>query len=66
MCPGWAVDSRSRFAPPGRREVAEEAGLQNLNLRWGQRNVETPPHSGGKVAPYYPAATQGPESDPAQ
>jgi 8-oxo-dGTP pyrophosphatase MutT (NUDIX family) len=36
-----------------RREVAEEAGLQDLNFRWGQGYVETPPYSGGKVARYY-------------
>ena len=36
-----------------RREVAEEAGLQSLDFRWGEDYVETPPYAGGKVARYY-------------
>ena len=37
----------------GRREVAEESGLQDLDFRWGEGYVETPPYAGGKVARYY-------------
>jgi bis(5'-nucleosidyl)-tetraphosphatase len=36
-----------------RREVAEETGLRNLDLRWGEAFVETPPYAGGKVARDY-------------
>ncbi len=36
-----------------RREVTEETGLQDLDFRWGEAFVETPPYSGGKVAHYY-------------
>jgi bis(5'-nucleosidyl)-tetraphosphatase len=36
-----------------RREVAEETGLEDLRLRWGEDYVETPPYGQGKVARYY-------------
>ncbi|WP_373509268.1 bis(5'-nucleosyl)-tetraphosphatase [Thiocapsa sp.] len=36
-----------------RREVAEEAGLTDLDFRWGTSFVETPPYGRGKVARYY-------------
>ncbi len=35
------------------REVLEETGLSDLNFRWGEGFVETPPYSRGKVARYY-------------
>ncbi|MFM1891322.1 MAG: hypothetical protein RLZ44_399 [Pseudomonadota bacterium] len=36
-----------------RREVREEAGLERLDLRWGEEYRETPPYGRGKVARYY-------------
>ncbi|MCU0834422.1 MAG: NUDIX domain-containing protein [Chromatiaceae bacterium] len=36
-----------------RREVAEETGLTDLALRWGEDWHETPPYGQGKVARYY-------------
>ncbi len=40
-----------------RREALEEAGLDDLELRWGEVFAETAPYSRGKVARYYLAAT---------
>lgn len=39
------------------RETAEEAGLTDLNFRWGEVYCETAPYSRGKVARYYVAET---------
>lgn len=36
-----------------RREVEEETGLVELDLRWGEGYFETPPYRGGKTARYY-------------
>lgn len=36
-----------------RREAREEAGLAEIELRWGERYLETEPYAGGKVARYY-------------
>ena len=44
------------------REVAEESGLTALEFRWGSRYYETAPYSGGKVARYYVAACNAPDS----
>lgn len=40
------------------RETLEEAGLSDLDFRWGEEFYETPPYNRGKVARYYLAATQ--------
>ena len=37
------------------REVAEETGLRDLVLRWGEVWCETEPYAGGKVARFYVA-----------
>ena len=37
------------------REVAEETGLRDLSLPWGEVWRETEPYAGGKVARYYVA-----------
>ena len=39
------------------RETAEEAGLTDLNFRWGEVYCETAPYSRGKIARYYLAET---------
>jgi 8-oxo-dGTP pyrophosphatase MutT (NUDIX family) len=36
-----------------RREVMEETGLSDLDFRWGESFIETPPYGRGKVARYY-------------
>ena len=36
-----------------RRETQEEAGIADLELRWGDVYAETAPYSGNKVARYY-------------
>jgi bis(5'-nucleosidyl)-tetraphosphatase len=41
-----------------RREVTEETGLEDLDFRWGEAFVETPPYAGGKVARYYLAESR--------
>jgi len=35
------------------REVTEETGLQELDFRWGEDFIETPPYARGKIARYY-------------
>jgi 8-oxo-dGTP pyrophosphatase MutT (NUDIX family) len=40
-----------------RREVAEESGIVELLLDWGDRFIETGPYNRGKVARYYLART---------
>ena len=39
------------------REVGEETGIQELELEWGERFLETGPYSRGKTARYYLART---------
>jgi bis(5'-nucleosidyl)-tetraphosphatase len=41
------------------REVEEETALTDLDFRWGHAYCETSPYSGGKVARYYVAASDG-------
>jgi bis(5'-nucleosidyl)-tetraphosphatase len=41
-----------------RREVAEETGLTDLDFRWGEDFIETPPYGRGKVARYYLAQSR--------
>lgn len=39
------------------RELAEETGIREIDMRWGERFMETGPYSRGKTARYYLAAT---------
>jgi len=39
------------------REVAEETGITELDLPWGEAYIETGPYARGKVARYYLART---------
>ncbi|MGE5153730.1 MAG: bis(5'-nucleosyl)-tetraphosphatase [Bdellovibrio bacteriovorus] len=41
-----------------RREVQEETGLADLDFRWGEGFIETPPYAGGKIARYYLAESK--------
>ncbi len=40
-----------------RREVREEAGIGDLDFRWGEDFIETAPYAKNKVARYYLAST---------
>jgi len=44
-----------------RREVTEETGLTDLDFRWGEDFIETPPYGRGKVARYYLAQSRAGE-----
>lgn len=39
------------------RELVEETGISDIDMRWGERYMETGPYSRGKTARYYLAAT---------
>lgn len=39
------------------REVGEEAGVDDLEFRWGEATMDTGPYSNGKVARYFLAET---------
>jgi 8-oxo-dGTP pyrophosphatase MutT (NUDIX family) len=41
-----------------RRETLEEAGIADLELRWGEAYCETAPYSGNKIARYYLGCTR--------
>ncbi len=41
-----------------RREVAEETGIRELALQWGDTAIDTGPYNRGKTARYYLASTQ--------
>ena len=43
------------------REVAEQAGLADLDFPFGEAHQETLPYAGGKIARYYLAETEGTE-----
>ena len=40
------------------REVGEETGIQDLDMEWGERFLDTGPYSRGKTARYYLARTE--------
>ena len=41
-----------------RREVREETTIEDLDFRWGEVFIETPPYAKNKVARYYVAETR--------
>ena len=43
------------------REVGEETGIQDLDMEWGDRFLDTGPYSRGKTARYYLARTASAE-----
>ena len=56
-CPKGEVESGEDPLATARREVREETAIEDLEFRWGEKFVETPPYSKNKVARYYLAAT---------
>lgn len=44
-----------------RRELGEETGIQDLDMEWGERFLDTGPYSRGKTARYYLARTASAE-----
>jgi len=56
-CPKGVVEPGEDPLATARREVHEETGIGELEFRWGEGFVETPPYSRNKVARYYVAET---------
>jgi 8-oxo-dGTP pyrophosphatase MutT (NUDIX family) len=56
-CPKGVVEAGEDPLGTARREVREETGIVDLEFRWGEGYIETPPYSKNKVARYYLAAT---------
>jgi bis(5'-nucleosidyl)-tetraphosphatase len=57
-CPKGLVENGEDPLAAARREVREEAGIADLEFRWGEDFTETPPYSKNKVARYYLAAAR--------
>ncbi len=55
--PKGRVEPGERPLEAALRETAEEAGISDLALRWGDGYCETAPYGRGKVARYYLAET---------
>lgn len=53
---GMVEDDETPFEA-AQRETLEEAGISDLDFRWGEHYFETSPYNRGKVARYYLAAT---------
>ena len=51
--PKGRVEAAETPLVAARREVKEEAGLDDLELRWGELYRETEPYGAGKIARYY-------------
>jgi 8-oxo-dGTP pyrophosphatase MutT (NUDIX family) len=61
-CPKGVVEAGEEPLATARREVLEETGIEDLEFRWGEEFVETPPYSKNKVARYYLAETRTAEA----
>jgi bis(5'-nucleosidyl)-tetraphosphatase len=56
-CPKGVVEAGEEPLATAKREVLEETGIAQLEFRWGEDFIETPPYSKNKVARYYLAET---------
>jgi 8-oxo-dGTP pyrophosphatase MutT (NUDIX family) len=56
-CPKGLVEAGEDPLTTAKREVREETGIADLQFRWGEDFIETPPYSRNKVARYHLAAT---------
>ena len=56
--PKGEVEAGEDTLAAARREVAEEAGIDDLEFPWGLDFCDTPPYGRGKVARYYLGRTQ--------
>jgi 8-oxo-dGTP pyrophosphatase MutT (NUDIX family) len=56
-CPKGLVELGEDPLATAKREVHEETGIDDLEFRWGDDFIETPPYSKNKVARYYLAST---------
>ena len=57
-CPKGMVEAAEDPLAAARREVREETTIDDLDFRWGETFIETPPYARNKVARYYVAATR--------
>lgn len=56
--PKGMVEENETPLEAAQRETLEEAGISELDFRWGEDFYETPPYNRGKVARYYLAQTE--------
>lgn len=59
--PKGEVETGEDTLAAAQREVAEEAGIDDLEFPWGLDYRETPPYGRGKVARYYLGRTESVE-----
>ena len=57
-CPKGTVEPGEEPLATARRETGEETTIEDLEFRWGEEFIETPPYSKNKVARYYVAETR--------
>lgn len=57
-CPKGMVEAGEDSLTAACREVREETTIDDLDFRWGEAFIETPPYAKNKVARYYVAETR--------
>jgi len=56
--PKGVVEAGEDPLEAAKREAREEAGIEDLEFRWGEDYIETAPYSKNKIARYYLAKTE--------